>query len=83
MFKNLLPTLQNITNIEKLNVYSIEEKENIIKELTKMLNCKSENANLKFLGLSTAFGKKNGKIISNAKIINKSYTGIKVSIYEF
>ena len=83
LFKNLLPTLQNITNIEKLNVYSIEEKENIIKELTKMLNCKSENANLKFLGLSTAFGKKNGKIISNAKIINKSYTGIKVSIYEF
>ena len=84
LFNNLIPEIQNIVNKEKLEEYSQEEKESIIKQLTKMLNCKSENANFKFLGekFSSAFGKKHSRIISKCNIINKSVTGIKESIYE-
>ena len=85
LFANLVDELKTMIDCSDLNKYSIEEKENIIKQLTKMLNCKSENANFKFLSsnYSIAFGKKNGRIISNCKIINKSSTGIKGSYYEF
>lgn len=84
LFNNLISTLNNMIDCENLDKYTIEEKENIIKQLTKMLNCKSENANFKFLDMSfsSAFGKKNSRIIFHCKIINKSVTGIKESIYE-
>ena len=57
----------------------------IIKELTKLLNCKSDNANFKFLNkeYSSEFGRKKRRIIDSMKISNKSYTGLKESTYEF
>lgn len=84
LFANLVVELKTMVDCKDLNKYSIEEKENIVKQLTKMLNCKSDNANFKFLSsnFSIAFGKKNGRSISNCKIINKSVTGIKESYYE-
>ena len=84
LFANLVDELKIMIDCKDLNKYSIEEKENIVKQLTKMLNCKSDNANFKFLSsnFSIAFGKKNGRSISNCKIINKSVTGIKESYYE-
>lgn len=85
LFANLIGELKTMIDCSNLDVYSVEEKENIIKQLTKMLNCKSDNANFKFLDskFSSAFGKKNNRIISKCKLINKSVTGIKESYYEF
>ena len=84
LFNNLIDTLKEMVNLDGLNEYTIEQKENIIKQLTKMLNCKSENANFKFLDskFSSAFGKKNNRIISECKIINKSCSGVKEKINE-
>lgn len=85
LFHNLIPTLKNMVDCENLDNYTIKDKENIIRQLTKMLNCKSENANFKFLSpnFSSAFGKKNDRIISECQILNKSITGIKETYYEF
>lgn len=85
LFQNLIDQLNDIVNLEHLEIYSIKQKEQIIKELTKLLNCKSDNANFKFLSssYSSAFGKKNDRMIENAIIINKSVTGIKEKQYEF
>ena len=56
----------------------MEEKEIIIKQMFNLLKTNSLTANLKSLNskYSMAFGKKNGRNISNATIINKSVTGI-------
>ena len=85
LFANLIDSLKEMIDINNINDYSLEQKENIIRQLTKMLNCKSENANFKFLNAnySSAFGKKHGRIISNCKLINKSCTGVKEKINEF
>ena len=84
LFSNLVGELKTMVDCNNLDRYSIEEKENIIKQLTKMLNCKSKNANFKFLNtkFSSAFGKKDNRIITNCKVITKSITGIKESFYE-
>ena len=50
-----------------------------------LLKCNSTNANFKFLNskYSSAFGKKNDRIVDHATIISKSVTGIRESRYEF
>ena len=86
LFSNLIPELKEMINYDKhYNDLAIEEKEKIIKELTKLLNCKSDNANFKFLNgkYSSAFGKKHSRIIDVMKLINKSTTGLREDINEF
>ena len=65
-------------NYDNIESNSVENKENIIKQLTKLLNCKSDNANFKFLNnkFSSAFGKKNGRTIEKFSLINLSVSGI-------
>ena len=78
LFNNLITELKKMINYENIASNDIEQKEGIIKQLTKLLNCKSNNANFKFLNnsYSMSFGKKDHKIISNLKLINSSSTGI-------
>ena len=78
LFENLIPELKSIVNYKNYENFTAEEKANIIKQLTKLLNCKSDNANFKFLNekYSSAFGKKNGRIIETTKINSFSTTGI-------
>ena len=85
LYCNLLPELKKYINIDSLNNISIEDKEKVLFELFKLLKFNSACANLKTLGskASSAFGKKNDRIISNAAIINKSVTGLKERRYEF
>lgn len=85
LYCNLLPELKNYINIDSLNNISIEDKEKVLLELFKLLKFNSFCADLKILDskASSAFGKKNGRIISNAIVINKSVTGLKERRYEF
>ena len=85
LYCNLLPILKSYINTNTLNDISINNKEKIILELFKLLKFNSSCANLKTLDsqASSAFGKKNKKIISNATIIYKSVTGLKERKYEF
>ena len=85
LYQNLVSDLKRMSQYDDLDVNSTEKKEQIIKELTKLLNCNSENANFKFLdkSYSSAFGKKNGRIVIQGIVINKSVTGIKERQYEF
>ena len=85
LYCNLLPELKKYINIDSLNNISIEDKEKVLLELFKLLKFNSFCANLKILDsqVSSAFGKKNGRIISNAAVINKSVTGLKERRYEF
>ena len=78
LFNNLITELKKMINYENIASNDIEQKEGIIKQLTKLLNCKSNNANFKFLNnsYSMSFGRKDHKIISNLKLINSSSTGI-------
>ena len=78
LFSNLIEELKNIVNYENIDENSIEDKEKIIKELTKLLNCKSDNANFKFLNskYSSIFGRKNEKTIQICNLINLSTTGV-------
>lgn len=78
LFENLVPELKMMVNYKKYENFTIEEKVNIIKQLTKLLNCKSDNASFKFLNekYSSAFGKKNGRIIESTTINSFSVTGI-------
>lgn len=78
LFENLIPELKIIVNYKNYEKLTVEGKVNIIKQLTKLLNCKSDNANFKFLNekYSSAFGKKNGRIIETTKINSYSTTGI-------
>lgn len=78
LFDNLITDLKDIVKYENISYNDIETKENIIKQLTKLLNCKSDNANFKFLSnkYSMAFGKKHRRIITTFKLNNLSVTGI-------
>lgn len=78
LFDNLIVELKSMINYDNIEFNNIENKENIIKQLTKLLNCKSDTANLKFLSdkYSQAFGKKHGRTIENCTLINLSATGI-------
>ena len=59
--------------------------EKLIIELLNLLKCNSKNANLKILdsSYSSAFGKKNDRIIEHCFVINKSATGLRTRKYEF
>lgn len=85
LFSNLISELKQMINYDNYNGFTIEEKEKIIKELTKLLNCKSDNANFKFLNekYSKSLGRKNACMIDNMKLISKSLTGIKEVTNEF
>lgn len=78
LFGNLIFELKIMINYDNIESNSVENKENIIKQLTKLLNCKSDNANFKFLNnkFSSAFGKKNGRTIEKFSLINLSVSGI-------
>ena len=82
---SLLKKLKKIVNYKNYSELNLEEKENIIKQLMNLLKCNSTNANFKFLNskYSSAFGKKNDRIVDHATIISKSVTGIRESRYEF
>lgn len=84
LYRNLVAELKEITNNGDYSIFDIEQKENLIKELTNLLNTRSDNANLKFLNekYSSAFGKKNDRIITHCEIINKSSTGLRENKYE-
>lgn len=85
LYEKLIPKLKEIINFNDLSSVSLENKENIIKELFKLLKCNSVNANFKFLDskFSDRFGRIHNKTISHAKIHNKSVTGIKDRTNEF
>lgn len=85
LYNNLISELRGYLNNESIKNLSIEDKEKTLKELFNLLKCNSKCANLKFLNFkaSSYFGKKNGRIISNATIIYKSPTGLKEKKYEF
>ena len=78
LFENLIFELKMMINYDNIESNNVENKENIIKQLTKLLNCKSDNANFKFLNnkFSSAFGKKNGRTIEKFRLINLSVSGI-------
>lgn len=78
LYQNLVSDMKNIFHYTNPNELSIEEREKGIVEMFKLLSCNSLCANLKVLNkdYSMAFGKKNGRIISNAKIINISPSGL-------
>ena len=85
LYDNLVDELKKIVNYKNYSELNLEEKENIIKQLMNLLKCNSTNANFKFLNskYSSAFGKKNDRIVDHATIISKSVTGIRESRYEF
>ncbi|MEG2379170.1 MAG: type II CRISPR RNA-guided endonuclease Cas9 [Bacilli bacterium] len=85
LYNNLIPELREVLSTEIINEKSLEDKEKIAKEITKLLNIKSECANLKFVNgkTSESFGRKNGRTISNFVVIDKSVTGIRESKREF
>ncbi|MGN1371743.1 MAG: type II CRISPR RNA-guided endonuclease Cas9 [Candidatus Coprovivens sp.] len=85
LFSNLVVELKKIVSYGDYSVFNVQEKENIIKQLTLLLNCRSDNANFKFLNdkYSSAFGKKNDRIIESCFVSNLSVTGLKESKHEF
>ena len=82
LFENLINDLKEMINYSNIEINDIKTKEEIIKQLTKLLNCKSDNANFKFLNdkYSLAFGKKNGRIITKFKLNNISTSGVHTNI---
>lgn len=85
LFDNLVEELKEIVSYKDYSSFNIQEKENIIKQLTLLLNCRSDNANFKFLNdkYSSVFGRKHSRTIENCEISNLSVTGLKESKYEF
>ena len=83
LYENLAEELKQI--IDDNADCTLENKEQLVMQLFSLLKCNSDNANLKFLNskYSTAFGKKNGRTIEHAIVINKSVTGLRVASYEF
>lgn len=85
LYQNLLPELKSMIHYDQLHTLSLEEREKTIIELFKLLKCDSKNANFKFLNTkySSAFGKKNSRVIDHAQVKCKSVTGIRKHQYEF
>ena len=80
LFKNSIEKIENKINVEELN---IEQLEKVVIEIFKLYHCNSVNANLNDYGLGDRIGRLSGINITNGKIINNSYTGIKKDYYEF
>ena len=85
LYSNLISDLKDMVNYKNYEIYDIETKENIIRQLFNLLKFNSTNANFKFLSqkYSSVFGRKHSKTIEHATIISKSVTGIRESKYEF
>ncbi len=85
LYQNLLPEINRMFGKEKLKDISLENKEKIIIEMFKLLKADSITANMKFLNrdYSSAFGRKHGKPVDHAIIINKSVTGLRTKQNEF
>ena len=85
LYNNLLDGFKECMCLDNLSNIDIETKENILNEVFNLLHFNSKNANFKFLdkSYSSAFGRKHGKIIKDAIIINQSPTGLKENYYEF
>lgn len=85
LYNNLLNQMKEMFKIDNIESLTKEEKEIIITQMFKLLNTVSDTANLKALDskYSMAFGKKHSRIISHAKIINKSTTGLYEAVDEF
>lgn len=83
LYQNNLSSIQEILNDH--SEMPIDKKELLIKEFLKLLNCKSDTANLKKIddAYSTAFGRKNHKAIEHATVINHSVSGLRTRRYEF
>lgn len=75
--------MKRMFKINQETKLNIEDKEKAIIETFKLLKCNSTCANLKFLNASSAFGKKDKRLIQHGKIINQSTTGLWKSYYEF
>ncbi len=82
LYQNLVSEMKELF-FPVIEEAKIETMENVIIQMLYLLKCNSTCANLKFLGASTAFGKKNHRIIENATIIHQSVTGIRERRYEF
>ncbi len=78
LYNDLVDKMKNYFKYDNISKLTTDEKEIIIKQMFKLLKFNPEQANLKSLNseLSTAFGKKNQRIISHATIIYKSVTGL-------
>ena len=85
LYSNLVSDLKDMVNYKNYEIFDIETKENIIKQLFNLLKFNSTTASFKFLSqkYSSAFGRKHSKTIEHATIISKSVTGIRESKYEF
>ncbi len=92
LFKNHVQKLKN----QNLAIISLEDKEELIKQLLILYNCKNSFANLEFLNkyfsnsdsnTKVKFvkntGRLNGRTINHGKLIFKSTTGLREKIYEF
>lgn len=78
LYRSSVDTIKEICKINNIEKVSIENKEIIIKELLRLLRYNSETANFKLLDKkwNERFGRKSGKTITHATIINRSITGI-------
>ena len=83
LYKDKLDEMKTLFKINDSDKLSQEHKEQAIIEMFKLLKSDSICANLKFLGASTAFGKKNDRIIEHVTIISKSVTGLWEQTNEF
>lgn len=84
LYQDKVLQLKEMIHFSNLHLLTLEQKEKTIIELMCLLKCDSQVANFKFLSdkYSSAFGKKNSRIIMNASIITKSSSGIKEISYE-
>ena len=85
LYNNLVNDLKIMVNYDKYDGLSMEEKENVIKQLLGLLKFNSTTANFKFLNqkYSSELGRKKSRVIDHATIISKSVTGIREAKYDF
>lgn len=78
LYNSLIDTIKVMFKYNNVKLLSVSDKEIIVLEMFKLLQCNSVTANLKALDsdYSSAFGRKKGCNIEHAKIINTSTTGI-------
>lgn len=80
LFYNEVNKIETQIDIDTLTK---EEIFTIITEMFKLYHCNSVNANLKDFGLGDRIGRLSGNNITAGKIIFRSTTGLRESIYEF
>ena len=83
LYQNLLNQIKDLFKLNDSEKLKIDEKEQAIIEMFKLLKCNSACANLKFLKANDRFGRCSQKNISKSIIINQSTTGLWKKYYEF